>query len=207
MPNTRKPGRPRKDEIEDRIAIYTKHDEQIQQEHDTWLEIDISTPTLPDQVMKIDKVDYEALKTALAGRFIARISATFDNQPIAFVHPRNKEGTFNSNPNYVHNLICKHRGFLWHRNTDQLDNRRANLETNLPIQESTVGKPSADKTYTNLTVDELLADFEAMPKKPTVFPPKPMPELKPYDPNAKHEMIDLLTGKPEAIENNENQKG
>ncbi|MDF7826722.1 hypothetical protein P4B35_22020 [Pontiellaceae bacterium B12227] len=215
-PVQRKPGRPRKDEIQERLAIYTQHDEQILKEHDTWLELDISTPSLPHQILKIDKPDYEALKTDLAGRFIARISAAFNNQPLAYVHTRNKDGKFGATPSYVHNLICKHRGFLWHRNGDQLDNRRANLETNIPMQTSTVGADTLDtKTppYSPEDMAELYEFFDNKPaippKPPTVFPPKPIPPKPHYDPSDKHEIINLITGKPETIEadHEENQKG
>jgi hypothetical protein len=170
MPTHSRPGRPRKNEIEERLASYTLHDEQVIEEHDTWLEIDVSTPTLPDQIMKIDKVDYEVLKRELAGRFFSKVSTQFDNQPTACVHSRNKDGGFNMTPNYVHSLICKHRGFLWHRNSSLLDNRRNNLETNLPLQSSTVGIC------------------------------KPQPEAQPYDSKAKHEIINLLTGQPVSME-------
>ncbi len=178
MPTHRKPGRPRKDEIEERLVVYTLHDKQVLKEHDTWLEIDVSTPTQPNQVMKIDKVDYESFRSDLVGRFFCKPSSYHDNQPVAYVHVRIKEGGFNTSPNLVHSLICKHRGYLWHRNNDPLDNRRSNLETNLPLQTSTVGTS------------------------------KPIYKPEPYDHKATHEVIDLITGQPEAMEpNNETQEG
>ncbi len=140
MPETiRKPGRPRKSEIEGHLAILAKHDQQIRQEHDTWLEIDISTPAHPDTVMKIDKVDYERLKNEHVGRFFVSSSTGSNSGPVAVANTRKKDGRFYEAPSCVHDLICKGKGFIRHRNGDPLDNRRANLETDTPLQASTVG--------------------------------------------------------------------
>lgn len=208
---TRKPGRPRKNEVEERISIFSKHDEQLIKEHDTWMEIDVSTPALPDQIMKIDKVDYESLKSDLVGRFFAKTSSAHSNTPVAFVHTRTKDNKFQSAPNYVHNLICKHRGFLWHRNSDMLDNRRANLENNIPLQTSTVGsKNPTTKTgsYAPKNIDvfwDYTDNEPELPQESPVVHTKPMLSSEPYDPNATHEVINLLTGKPESIETMNNE--
>ena len=63
---------------------------------DTWLKLDISTPSLPNQIMKLDKVDYERLKSDLVGRFFARESTRFNNHPIPLVHTRIKDGRFHA---------------------------------------------------------------------------------------------------------------
>ena len=140
MPETkRKPGRPRKDAIEKHLALLAQHDEQILREHNTWLEIDISTPLFPERIMKIDKVDYERLKSELVGSFFASASTSLNNVPVAVVNTRKKDGQFNAVPSCVHHLICKGKGYIRHRSGDLLDNRRANLETDTPLQVSTVG--------------------------------------------------------------------
>ena len=134
----RKPGRPRRNEIETRLEAYQKLDSQILADHETYLEIDVSTPLLPKQTMLVDKVDYERFKSMLVGRFTARTSG-FANAIIAGMNTRNKHGEFNISASYVHSMICKGNGYLWHRNGNMLDNRRKNLETDIPLQTSTVG--------------------------------------------------------------------
>ena len=195
MPDKRRPGRPRKNEIEERLSLHTRLDSQIQKEHDTYLEIDISTPTLHDQKMKIDKVDYERIRSEEAGRFFARHSSIHGMAPAAFVNTRKKDGEFSASASYVHNLVCRGKGYLWHKNADLLDNRRENLETELPIQSSTIGL--------NKTANEPRTKPVSSPKPKTVSKPEPKlvayPEPDPYDPNEPHVTINLLTGEPEDI--------
>lgn len=171
MPEPRRPGRPRKHEIEQSLSIYTLNDTQVLKEHDTYLEVDISSPGLSEQIMKIDKVDYERLKREQVGRFFAKPSSYHNGALVAFVNTRKKNGEFYANASYVHNLICRNKGYLWHSNSDLLDNRRDNLETDIPLQSSTVG----------------------------LSQPRPMPEAIPYDPNEPHKVINLLTGESENI--------
>ena len=88
MPNTplkRRPGRPCKSEIEAREEAFRRLDAQITTEHETYLEIDVSTPLIPNQTMLVDKVDYERFKSMLVGRFVARTT----NSPANAMTPAN----------------------------------------------------------------------------------------------------------------------
>lgn len=97
--------------------------------------------------MLLDKVDYERFKSMLVGRFITRTTNSPANAIIACVNIRNKHGDFNISASYVHSIICKDKGYLWHRNANMLDNRRENLETDIPLQVSTVGIATPELTY------------------------------------------------------------
>jgi hypothetical protein len=190
MPNKRRPGRPRKNEIEERLSLHTRLDSQILLEHDTYLEIDISTPTLCDQIMKIDKVDYERIRSEEAGRFFAKPSSYHGMSPAAFVNTRKKDGEFLANATYVHNLVCRGKGYLWHRNADLLDNRRENLETELPIQSSTIGQNKT--TASSKPKRKVHPKPVSKPEPETVYP-----EPQPYDPSELHPAVNILTGESE----------
>ena len=104
-PTRKKPGRPRKSQLEAYAEEHLKLDAQIITDHGTYLELDISTPFHPDQSMLIDKVDYERLRSMNVGRFIARPATSPTTGLAAAVNTRNKNNEVNASASYVLSLI------------------------------------------------------------------------------------------------------
>ena len=156
-PSRNKPGRPRKSDVETNTLQHLKLDPQLIADHGSYLELDISTPFHPQQHMLIDKVDYERLKYMSVGQFTARATTSPTNSIIVAVNTRDKKGKFNASASFVHTLICKGNGYRWHRDSNLLNNRRNNLETDIPLQTSTVGFSSYDPT--TITTEEKTHDL------------------------------------------------
>jgi len=103
-----------------------KRENKILVEHDTWLEIDVSTKKYPEAVMFIDKDDWERLQNIEnRGRICAVRQSPGDNTLYAHcsindVKPKMKQ---------VHRLILPgdHKE-TDHENHNGLDNRRSNLK-------------------------------------------------------------------------------
>lgn len=90
-------------------------------DHGTWLEVDVSTKTHPNAVMKIDKADWKNLRSVYKGRAIAfssggRTRGLYAQCRVGKLHAR------------VHRLICDTQfKDIDHINHDGLDNRKENL--------------------------------------------------------------------------------
>ena len=100
--------------------------------HDTYYEIDISTPFLPEQTMLIDKSDFEALMRKRIGRIMAKPTTSPIKGIVAAANTLSAQKKYKLSASYIHSLICEGQGYLWHRNGDLLDNRKSNLVTDLP---------------------------------------------------------------------------
>ena len=130
------------DKMEAILHAYDGLTNKIISQKDASLEIDISTPFYPDQVMLIDRVDYETLLSPDMGRITARAASSPIQGIVATVNTKTAGKKFKLSSTYVHSLLCEGRGYLWHKNGNMLDNRRENLETDIPLQTSTVGLKS-----------------------------------------------------------------
>lgn len=99
-----------------------KRENKIIADHGDWLEIDISTHKHPNSVMKIDKVDYEMIKSnSNYGRLFA-----VKNSTNIYVHLNSSECDKRKNF-MVHRLIHHKWIKIDHINGDGTDNRRSNL--------------------------------------------------------------------------------
>lgn len=114
------------------LNAYGQITNTIIQEHDTYMEVDISNSFYPDQTLLIDKEDYEMLMNPDMGRITARATQSPIAGIVATLNTRAATGKFKLSSTYVHSLLCEGRGYLYHRNANLLDNRRENLETDIP---------------------------------------------------------------------------
>ena len=96
-----------------------KRTNRIIADHGDWLEIDISTPKHPEAVMKIDKADWDSIKSLGAGRVFA-CDVVRGLYAYAYVWPGGKL-------QIVHRLLMVDKSkVIDHINHETLDNRRSN---------------------------------------------------------------------------------
>jgi len=103
-----------------------KRENKILVEHDTWLEVDVSTQKYPDAVMFIDKDDWERLQN-IENR--GRISAVRGNPSDNTLYASCQINGVKQKLKRVHRLILPgdHKE-TDHINHNGLDNRRSNLK-------------------------------------------------------------------------------
>lgn len=87
-------------------------------EHSDHLEIDVSTEKFPNQIMRIDKEDWESLQAMKIGRVCAGTTGS-----VVFASCR-----ANGRTTSIHRLLLPEMRMITHINGNRLDNRRKNLE-------------------------------------------------------------------------------
>jgi hypothetical protein len=100
-------------------------------DHGTWQEWDVSSPSCPGAIMKIDTSDWIALRTCYKGKV-----AAFNTRGFIYARVWHK-GTFKS----IHRIVLGLAPKVWtdHANHDGLDNRRCNIRI------ATVGENGANR--------------------------------------------------------------
>lgn len=95
----------------------------IIEDHGEWLEVDISTPSHPDAVMKIDKADWNDLCGIKRGRVYAWQGRTHRSPYAIFPVKNGRHQTIT----LVHRFILKGGVKTDHKDRNGLNNRRCNL--------------------------------------------------------------------------------